>query len=90
MIKRWILSIVLSLVPVIGIFGYYYLEIQKAVCLSSEGVWLGFYEGCDVPIGSGFYAITIHPTEMVTALVIWGALLALIYFLLGRFQEKGK
>ena len=56
----------------------------------SVAVWLGFYEGCDMPLGSGFYAITMHPAVMVTALVIWGSLIALIYFLLGRFQEKGK
>lgn len=88
--KRWVLSIVLSLTPIIGFVGYYYLEIQKAVCLSSSGVWLNFYEGCEIPLDSGFYVITIPPSVMLATIVIWGALIVLIYFLLGRFQEKGK
>ncbi|WP_299775909.1 hypothetical protein [uncultured Pseudoteredinibacter sp.] len=88
--KRWALSVFISMIFGVGIIAYYHLTIKKAICLSSDGVWSVFYEGCDISVEGGFYSITISPVAMATILAIWLSLIALFYLLLGRFHSLGR
>ena len=84
--KRWILSIVISLIPIFCLVFYFYKVLQEAVCINSAGFWLGFYQGCDLEIGGGFYAINISPITAVLYTVAWLALIWIVNLVLKRFQ----
>ena len=84
--RRWILSVLLSLIPVVYLLFYFYGNIQHAVCLSSGGKWLGIYRGCDLAIDQGFYSLTISPFFAVIFAAFWLLLALLIYLVLKHFR----
>jgi hypothetical protein len=84
--KRWILAASIASIPLVCVAIYFYMEIQKAVCLQSYGIWLGLYQGCDLAIEEGYYALTISPIYAVTLAAIWLLLFLLISIVLKRFK----
>ena len=84
--KRWILAASIASIPLVCVAIYFYIEIQKAVCLQSYGIWSGLYQGCDLAIEEGYYALTISPIYAVTLAAIWLLLFLLISIVLKRFK----
>ncbi len=86
--RRWILSVVIALAPIVCVVIYFYRAIQQAVCLDSGGIWSGLYQGCDLVIDEGYYSLTISPISAVIFAVIWLLLFFLISIVLKRFQNR--
>ncbi len=88
--KRWILAALIALTPLVCVVIYYYVAIQKAVCLQSGGIWSGLFQGCDLVIEEGFYALTISPINAVMLAAIWLLPFLLISIALKYFKVLSK
>ena len=88
--RKWVLSALISLVPLVCLLVYFNRVIQRAVCLDSGGLWLGLYQGCDVPIEQGYYHLTISPISAIIFLIVWALLIFLISIALKRFAGFSK
>jgi hypothetical protein len=84
--KRWVLSVFISLIPLIVVAIYYYQAIEQAICLNSGGSWLGVFKGCDFPVDGGFYSITISPISGIIVFSVWLLVIFLISSILKRFK----
>jgi hypothetical protein len=64
------------------------LSVSKGTCISSGGAWLGMFEGCDILIDEGFYAMHISPMYFVIFVVFLVLMVAsnLILKKLGIFK----
>jgi hypothetical protein len=70
-LKRLALAFSISFFP-LGLFVLYiYLSVSKGTCISSGGAWLGMFEGCDILIDEGFYAMYISPMYFVFFMVVF-------------------
>jgi protein-S-isoprenylcysteine O-methyltransferase Ste14 len=68
-LKRLALSI--SLLPLVLFVLYIYLSVFEAICISYGGAWLGVFEGCDILIDEGFYAMHISPMYFFVFIVLF-------------------
>jgi len=88
--RKWVFSVLISLVPIVCLLAYFSRVIQRAVCLDSGGLWLGLYQGCDLPIEQGYYSFTINPISAVIFLAVWFLLIFLISIVLKRLSGLSK
>jgi len=88
--RKWALSAVITLIPIVCLLVYFYSAIQRAVCLESVGLWLGLYKGCDLVLDEGYYSLTISPISVAIFVVVWLLVVWLVSLVLKRFQVFNK
>jgi ABC-type multidrug transport system permease subunit len=88
--KKWVFSALISLIPIVCLLAYFSRAIQQAACLDSGGIWLGLYQGCDLPIEQGYYHLTISPISAVIFLAVWLFLIFLISIVLKHISNLSK
>lgn len=84
--KRWMLSVVISLIPIVCVLFYYYRVIKQAVCLESGGLWLGFFQGCDLTFDEGYYSLSVSPVSAVILVAIWAVLVWVVSLVFKRLS----
>jgi len=88
--KKWMFSVLISLIPIVCLLAYFSRVIQQATCLDSGGIWLGLYQGCDLPIEPGYYHLTISPISAVIFFAVWFLLIFLISIVLKHISNLRK
>jgi uncharacterized membrane protein len=88
--RKWVFSVLISLIPIVCLFTYFSRAIQRAVCLDSGGLWLGLYQGCDFPIEQGYYYLTVSPVSAAIFLAVWFLLIFFISIILKRLSRSSK